>query len=36
MDPHVVASKAPPAATDASKAKRGRPAKTKAVADATQ
>jgi hypothetical protein len=36
MDPHVVASKTPPAATEAPKAKRGRPAKTKAVADATQ
>lgn len=36
MDPHVVASKNPPAATQAPTVKRGRPAKTKAVADATK
>jgi hypothetical protein len=35
MDPNVVAKEAPPAAESAS-TKRGRPAKTKAVADATQ
>jgi len=35
MDPRVVAKEAPPAA-EATSVKRGRPAKTKAVADATQ
>jgi hypothetical protein len=35
MDPHVVAKEAP-APTAETSVKRGRPAKTKAVADATQ
>jgi hypothetical protein len=36
MDPRVIASVTPPQSAEASKAKRGRPAKNKAVVDATQ
>jgi hypothetical protein len=36
MDPHVVAKEAPAPAVKADTSRRGRPAKTKAVADATE